>query len=407
MQKVVLAAVLAVGAPAASARAAAVKTGLDVLSESGFALLQGKRVGLITNQTGRDAQGRSAVEILARAPGVALAALFSPEHGFAGAVEEGAVSSTTLRVDGRGIPVHSLYGGGIAGMRPKPEDLQDLDALVFDIQDIGARFYTYAATMGMALEEAKKAGLEFIVLDRPNPITGTILEGPILEDAQALRALTSTAYYPVPVRHGLTVGEIAAMHNAEIGHPRLTIVKMKGWSREMWYDQTGLPWTPPSPNMPDLDAAALYPGIGAFEAANVSVGRGTPVPFRWIGAPWMDAAAVVERARKARLKGVSFSVQGYAPTKSVFAGKSCRGVRMTITDRGALRPLRVFCVLHQALRALHPKEFVADREVTRRMVGTPRFLELAEKGASARALWALFQRGAKDFQRRRKPYLLY
>ncbi|MFA6319167.1 MAG: DUF1343 domain-containing protein, partial [Elusimicrobiota bacterium] len=256
---------------APAAHGAVVATGLDVLEKSGFAQLQGKRVGLITNQTGKDRSGRTTADVLADAPGVTLAKLFSPEHGFTGMSEEHAVSSTTLRIASREVPIISLYAGGMKGMRPKPEDLKDLDVLVFDIQDIGARFYTYLATMAMALEESAKAGVPFLVLDRPNPITGRIMEGPILEDL-SLRQLTPTAYFAVPVRHGLTAGETALFHNREVAHPDLKVVKMTGWTRSLWFDQTGLPWTPPSPNMPDIDAAALYPGIGIFESANISVG---------------------------------------------------------------------------------------------------------------------------------------
>ncbi|MBI4676897.1 MAG: DUF1343 domain-containing protein [Elusimicrobia bacterium] len=392
-------------APVARGPQAHVLTGLDVLEKSGFAQLQGKRVGLITNQTGKDLAGRTTVDALANAPGVTLAKLFSPEHGFTGMSEDHVVSSTTLLINGRPVPIISLYAGGIQGMRPKPSDLKDLDVLVFDIQDIGARFYTYLATMGMALEEAASAGVPFIVLDRPNPITGRIMEGPILEDL-TLRQVTSTAYFPMPVRHGLTAGEVALLHNIEVNHPALSVVKMKGWKRSMWYDRTGLPWTPPSPNMPDLDAATLYPGVACFEASNISVGRGTPFPFRWIGAPWLKSDAMLKRLKTAKLKGISFASQAYVPSKSVFAGQRCEGVRMTITDREKLEPLKVFAHLAAAFRDLQP-EFVWRWDETKRMVGTDSFKELYESSAPAKGFINLFDTGPKSFRSTRRAFLLY
>lgn len=391
----------------AQARAVSpVKTGIDVLEEDGFKELRGKRVGLITNQTGKDRSGRSTVDILARAPGVTLSALFSAEHGFYGASEDLAVGSSTVVLNGRAVVIHSLYSGGIGGMRPRPEDLKDLDALVFDIQDIGARFYTYLATMGMALEESSKAGIEFVVLDRPNPINGVAIEGPILEDL-SLRELTPTAYFPVPIRHGMTAGEIALLHNAEVKSTKLTVVRMSGWSREMWFDQTGLPWTPPSPNMPDLDAATLYPGIAIFEASNLAVGRGTPVPFRWIGAPWLDAKAVLDLVNTANLEGVEFSEQDYTPAKSVYAGTLCRGLRLRITDRARLRPLDVFLRLNLALRQVHPREFQWRWDEAKRMTGTDAFRKLYESGAALGEFEKLFDSGAQNFASSRKLYLLY
>ncbi|MBI5211043.1 MAG: DUF1343 domain-containing protein [Elusimicrobia bacterium] len=384
---------------------AEVRTGIDVLEDAGFAELQGKRVGLITNQTGKDASGRTTVDVLANAPGVTLAKLFSPEHGFYGMSEEHVVSSSTLLIRGREVPIVSLYSGGLQGMRPKPSDLAGLDVLVFDIQDIGARFYTYLATMGMALEEAAKAKLPFVVLDRPNPINGLTVEGPILTDL-GLRQVTSTAYYPVPVRHGLTAAEVAMLYNTELHHPGLSVVKMKNWQRRLWYDETGLPWTPPSPNMPDLDAATLYPGIGCFEASNISVGRGTPFPFRWIGAPWMRSAQMLRRLKKAGLAGIVFEELAYTPAKSVFTGNRCGGIRMTITDREKLRPLEVFAHLAAALRDLNP-EFTWKWEEARRMVGTDSFRQLYESSATAKGFIRLFNAGEKDFRKTHRLIRLY
>lgn len=408
MRRVLAASLLLLAACAGPARrpaASGTKTGLDVLVESNFAALKGKRVGLISNRTGVDRRARSIVDLLAEAPGVDLAAVFSPEHGFHAVSESENIGHGELKAGGKTIKVFSLYSGGIAGMRPKPEDLLGLEALVFDIQDIGARFYTYLATMGMALEEAKKAGIEFIVLDRPNPIRGDIVEGPVLADPN-LRFVTPTAYFQVPVRHGLTAGEMARWHNLSVGHPKLKVVMLEGWSRKDWFDGTGLPWVPPSPNMPNLDAATLYPGIGVFEASNLSVGRGTPIPFRWVGAPWLKAEELAARLNGS-LDGIEFAAQDYTPTKSVFEGKPCHGLRMTITDRDALRPLAVMRKIALALRELHPTEFVWRWDEAKRMVGTEEFRRLWETGAEDDAFLALFDKGPADFAAARTEVLLY
>lgn len=380
-------------------------SGLDVLVAEGFAPMRGKRVGVITNSTAVDRRGRSIVDLLSAAPGVELAAVFTPEHGYAASSESENIASGRTRVRGKDIPLHSLYADGIRGMRPKPEQLQGLDVLIFDIQDIGARFYTYLATMAMALEEAKTAGVDFVVLDRPNPIRGDVVEGPVLADPN-LRFVTPTAYFQVPVRHGLTAGEMALRHNRTVRHPHLKIVKMRGWERGLWHDQTGLPWVPPSPNMPDIEAAALYPGIGIFEASNIAVGRGTPIPFRWIGAPWMRADEIVARLQ-GTVEGVEFSVQDYTPSKSVFAGRACRGVRITVTDRDALRPLSVFRHLALALREVNPKEFEWRWDEAKRMVGVDEFRLLWETGAGDEAFISLFDKGPRDFAAERRSVLLY
>ncbi len=380
-------------------------SGLDVLVSEGFRPLRGKRVGVLTNSTAVDRRGRGIVDLLAESPDVNLVAIFTPEHGYAASTESENIASGRTRVHGKEIPLYSLYGGGITGMRPKPEQLQGLDVLVFDIQDIGARFYTYLATMAMALEEAKTANVDFIVLDRPNPIRGDIVEGPILSDP-TLRFLTPTAYFQVPVRHGLTAGEMALWHNRSVGHPHLSVIKLRGWKRDQWHDQTGLPWIPPSPNMPNIEAAALYPGIGIFEASNLAVGRGTPIPFRWIGAPWLNAEEIVASLR-GTVEGVEFSVQDYTPTKSVFEGKLCRGVKITVTDRDAMRPLAVFRRLALALREYNPKEFEWRWDEAKRMVGTEEFRLMWETGAGDDAFIGLFDKGPRDFEASRNSVLLY
>jgi len=409
MSRIALAALLALagcGGPASRrSSSSGVMSGLDVLVADGFRPLRGKRVGVLTNSTAVDRRGRSIVDLLAEAPGVTLAAIFTPEHGYAAASESENISSGRTRVHGKEVPLYSLYAGGILGMRPKPEQLQGLDVLVFDIQDIGARFYTYLATMGMALEEAKTANVDFVVLDRPNPIRGDVVEGPILADPK-LRFLTPTAYYQVPVRHGLTAGEMALWNNRSVGHPHLTVIPLRGWKRSMWFDETGLTWVPPSPNMPNVEAASLYPGIGIFEASNLAVGRGTPLPFRWIGAPWLKAEEIVSRLQ-GTVEGVEFSVQDYTPTKSVFEGQLCHGVKITVTDRDAMRPLAVFRHLALALREFNPKEFEWRWDEVKRMVGVDEFRLLWETGAGDEAFIGLFDKGPRDFESSRRAVLLY
>ncbi|MFI5347810.1 MAG: glycoside hydrolase family 3 N-terminal domain-containing protein [Elusimicrobiota bacterium] len=410
-----LSAALAVAACAAArprSAAPAVRTGLDVLEDRGFAPLKGKRVGVITNRTGIDARGRSIVDVLASAPGVTLAAVLSPEHGFTATLESGRISSSTVRAGGRDIPIVSLYLGGNAGMRPRPDQFRDFDVVIFDIQDIGARFYTYLATMGMAMEEAKKENVAFMVLDRPNPVDGVAVEGPIPDEPGLLHE-SSVGYFAVPTRHGLTAGEMALWHNEFVGHPDLTVVKMTGWKRGMWFDETGLPWVPPSPNMPDLEAAALYYGVANLEETNLSVGRGTPHPFGWIGAPWLNADALARRMNAAGLAGIEFSAQDETPTKSLYAGIRCRGVRLTLTDRRTVRPLRVFAHLAAGLRDLHPKDFDLHwksprvEAESRKLVGLSAFKTLYDRGADGARLAEAMDPPTGAFQEARRPYLLY
>lgn len=386
----------------APAHAAEVFTGIDVLQRDNFKPLAGKRIGLITNQTGVDRTGRSIVDIFAKESEVRLEALFSPEHGLRGVLEQEDIASGTYPLPGgRRIPLYSLYGTTKA---PTAAMLEDLDALVFDIQGIGARFYTYSTTMALALEAAAAAGIEFVVLDRPHPIGGVKVAGAPLDPG--IRAFI--AYLPVTVRHGMTMGELARLHNhdAKLG-AKLTVVPLEGWTRHLWFDETGLPWVRPSPNMPDLDSATLYPGTGNFENANVSVGRGTPAPFRWIGAPWLNSRSLLGRLRKARLPGVSFSAQTYTPTKSVYAGKPCPGILMKITDRERLEPLRIFAHLVTALRDLHPTEFKIREQRMAQMIGTHVFNSLYHSGAVAEAINYMFETRAEAFRERRRVYLLY
>ncbi|OGR72516.1 MAG: hypothetical protein A2179_06900 [Elusimicrobia bacterium GWC2_63_65] len=375
-------------------------TGLDVLERDGFKLLAGKRVGLITNHTSVDQNGLNAVDVFHKAGNFKLAAIFSPEHGFRG-TEEGGVYIASSTDPVTGVPVFSLYGKG--KQRPSPGMLKDLDILVFDIQDIGARFYTYLTTMGYAMEEAAKAKLPFMVLDRPNPIGG-LVEGPVLD--QGVSAFT--AYFPVPARHGFTPGEMALFHKDDLGLPLdLTIIKLEGWTRDLFFDQTGVVWTNPSPNIRNVDAETLYPGLGCFEATNVSVGRGTSNPFLWFGAPWMKAGKIAKKLNKAGLAGVKFSVKRLTPDKDVYEGKLCEGVAVEVTDRPAVRALDIFTHAAYWLNKYNGKDFVMKPEEIRKMTGTGDLYDLLRSGARPAAVIAAFEKNNAQFKKAAEKYLLY
>lgn len=373
-------------------------TGLDVLVAENFAPLAGKKVGVITNQTGVDRKGRHIVSLLAHAPEVKLAAIFAPEHGFAGKVSHGEfVQDSTLK----GVPVYSLYG---VTKRPSTEMLAGLDALVFDMQDIGTRFYTYITTMGYALEEAAKAGLEFYVLDRPNPISGTVVEGSPLDDD----VRHFTAYFSIPTRHGLTVGELARWHDAHAGlKAKLHVIEVQGWRRGFW-EQTRLRFIPPSPNIRSTRAALLYSGIGGFEATNVSVGRGTASPFEIFGAPWLDADALARHLNGLRLAGARFKTVNFTPQgKNLYAGQICRGVRVDMTDRAAIRPVDIFIHAACFIRDKHPVDFEPRWAEMPFIVGSTAFEKNFVGGAKAEVLLEKIHGDAAGFERDRVSFLLY
>lgn len=374
----------------------AVQTGLDVLTAEGFARLRGLRVGLITNHTGRDANGRRAVELLATAPKVKLAALFSPEHGFNGD-REGKISSGAEPTTG--LPLFSLYG---ESKRPSDAMLRDLDALVFDIQDAGARFYTYITTLAYAMEAAAKRGIPIYVLDRPNPITASAVQGPMLDAGRT----SFTAYHPMPVRHGMTVGEIARFFNTEaaIG-ARLHVVPMRGYQRGAWYDATALPWIAPSPNLRTLHEAALYPGVGMLEGANISVGRGTDTPFELVGAPWIDAAELSRHLAARAVPGVQFSPAEFTPAADRFRGQPCQGVRIAVADRDKLDSPALGVEIAAALQHLYPKHFRLDQ--TLGSIGSSAVLDEIRAGDDPKAIVTAWQAGLDEFRARRARYLLY
>ncbi len=373
-----------------------VLNGIDVLRREGFRLLEGRRIGLITNHTGRARDGTSTIDLLAAAPHVKLVALFSPEHGLRGQADEPVGDGVDEKT---GLPVYSLYG---PRRRPTAEMLRDLDTLVFDVQDIGARFYTYITTMGYALEEAAARGIRFIVLDRPNPIGGEDVEGPVADPD----ALSFTAYHPIPIRHGMTIGELALLFNAErkIGAD-LHVVRMEGWKRSYWFDQTSQEWVNPSPNMRSLTAAALYPGIALLETTNVSVGRGTDRPFELFGAPWMDGQRVAEELNRRGLPGVRFIPIRFTPRASTFAGQECHGVAIVVTERAALRPVRLGLEIAVLLRRLYPTQWQV--EAFGRLLAHRQSLELLKSGADAETIERSWQAELERFQQIRRRYLLY
>jgi len=375
---------------------AQVINGIDVLERDGFKQLAGLRLGLITNQTGRDRAGRSTIDVLFKAPGVRVAALFSPEHGIRGLADE-KVSDT--KDEQTGLPIYSLYG---ELRRPKPEQLRDLDALVFDIQDVGARFYTYITTLGYVIEDAAKAKLPIIVLDRPNPINGIDVEGP-LADADKL---SFTAYHPIPVRHGLTIGELARLYNDErhIGCD-LRVIKMENWRRAMWFDATNLTWVNPSPNMRSLTEAALYPGIGLLETTNLSVGRGTNTPFEIIGAPWLDGQKLASYLNARSIPGVRFVPVRFTPNSSVFKNEECGGVNIVITDRSRFQSVRTGIEIAVALHSLFPAYWKIDGYS--HLLVNADALERLKRGDSADEIIRSWATALENFRRARARFLLY
>ncbi len=382
-------------AQAPSAPSAPVAPGLDVLARDGFAPLKGQRVGLVTNHTGRSANGASAIDVIYKAPGVQLVALFSPEHGIRGVLDDNVPSS---RDEQTGLPIHSLYGDT---RRPTDAMLQGLDLIVIDLQDIGARFYTYMATMGHVMEEAAKRKIGVVVLDRPNPINGWQIEGPSAEESAFI------SYFPaMPIRHGMTLGELAQLFNAEqkIG-ATLTVVPMVNWRRDLWFDQTGLSWVNPSPNMRNLNQATLYPGIGAIEYSNVSVGRGTDQPFEQIGAPWINGRALAEHLNARALPGISFYPVAFTPTASKYAKEPCQGVFMVITNRTALQPVRVGLEIAAALWKLHGDAY--KMETTERLLGSRQSLDRVKAGEDPSRVAAGWNAAEARWRQLRAKYLLY
>lgn len=372
------------------------KIGIEVLAEEQFAPLVGLRVGLMTNHTGRSSSGRRTLDLLHTAPGVNLVAIFSPEHGLDGKADAKVASGTEAATT---LPVHSLYG---SVLRPTDAMLNGIDALVFDIQDAGARFYTYITTMAYALEAAARKGIDFYVLDRPNPIDGAHVQGPILD-----RALISfTGYFPLPVRHGMTVGELAQLFNAENKiNAKLHVIPMQGYQRTDWYDDTGLPWIAPSPNLRTVTQATLYPGVAIVEGANVSVGRGTATPFELLGAPWMKESQLAAYLNQRRIPGVRFLPTDFTPTADRYATRLCYGVRIKVEDRSVLDAPALGVELASALYRLYPQHFQLENILG--MIGARWVVQALQTGQDPRIIAQRWRQPLEKFRTLRSQYLLY
>ena len=373
-----------------------VLTGIDVLARDGFKQLSGMKLGLVTNHTGRDRSGRQTIDVLRNARNVQLVALFSPEHGIRGNADE---KISDAKDEETGLPIYSLYG---ETRRPGVEQLKGLDALVFDIQDVGTRFYTYISTLGYVMEEAAKARLPVFVLDRPNPIDGVDIEGP-LADADKL---SFTAHHPIPVRHGMTVGELARLFNQQrqIGCD-LRVIKMDGWRRSMWFDATNLNWVNPSPNMRSLTEATLYPGVGLLETTNVSVGRGTNTPFEVLGAPWINGQELAAYLNRRNIAGVRFVPLRFTPNASVFKDEACGGINFVVTDRERFRPVRMGIEVAAALRRLYPNDWKVDSYL--RLLVNADTIERLKRGDSPEDIERSWAAKLEEFRSARAKVLLY
>jgi len=414
--------------PQATGPTRVVKLGIEVFLESRLDLVRGKKIGLITNPTGVNGRLQSDIDLLRESGQVELVALYGPEHGVRGNVQ-GGIYVPFYFDDKYGIPVFSLYGqslkpdpgmfkdmdeymrsfdGDAKGQGKIPEGtmLKDIDVLVFDIQDVGTRVYTYAATMDYVMQAAFQSGIPFIVLDRPNPINGLIMEGPVLEYPEFSSFI---GLYPIPERHGMTVGELALMINDRFLEKKadLTVVPMQGWRREMWFDETGLPWVVPSPNMPTLDTATVYPGQVCLEGTNVSEGRGTTRPFEMFGAPWIDGFELARRLNGLGLPGVAFREAWFTPSFSKFTGEQCGGAQVHVTDRNSYRPFETALHVVKTIREMYPGKFQFHPDYFDKVMGTAKVRAGLEKGRGVAEILIDFKPGLKAFEKERRLYLLY
>lgn len=373
----------------------AVLNAIDVLVENEFAALDGSSVGLITNQTGQSRTSKSTIDLLFESPNIELSALFSPEHGIRGTFEEAVDDSIDKQT---GLRVYSLYGDT---RKPTPESLEGLDALVFDIQDIGCRFYTYISTMGLAMEAAAENGLSFYVLDRVNPIDGVTVDGPIRRGESHF-----IAFHDIPIRHGMTVGELAQLIRVDNKlDVDLTIVPLQNWQRSMLFDETGLPWVNPSPNMRSLTQALLYPGIGLLETTQLSVGRGTDTPFEVIGAPYINHLELAEELNRLNLPGIRFIPIQFTPDASKFSGEKCQGVNIILTDRKSCPIVDVGIAIAHTLHRLYAPDF--DIEKFDHLLRHPYVIEQIQDNQSWESIVVSWRNEVDEFYKRRAPYLLY
>ncbi len=395
-------ALLSLGAAPADAKtkhsghAARVQTGLDVLEAQKFAPLRGKHIGVITNHTGLDSQGRSTVDALSHATGLQVVALFSPEHGLAGRNDENVASS---KDPSTGLPVYSLYG---ETRRPTDEMLKGIDALVFDVQDAGVRFYTYTVTMAYCMEEAAKHNIAFFVLDRPNPLGGEIVEGPMLDADKT----NFVGYFPMPVRYGLTIGELAQLFNGEnhIGAD-LHVISMRNWHRNYFFESTGIKWIPPSPNLRTIKGSIVYPGIEILQSAGVSVGRGTQTPFEEFGAPWLNGDEVATSLNAVHLPGLHFAGQPFIPVVGLYSGQRCGGVAIRIIDRFAVRSMRLGLEIAAILQRLYPKEFNSAKLIE--LVGNADTMQQLQSGVAPDKIVASWSDSLAAFDKVRRRYFFY
>ena len=382
--------------PTFAAPAGQTLTGIDVLEAQKFAQLVGKRIGLITNQTGIDRKGHSTIDLLAHAQGVKLVALFSPEHGIRGTLDERVPSGTDSAT---GLPVYSLYG---ETLRPTDAMLSGLDALVFDLQDAGVRFFTYITTMGYAMEAAAANHIAFYVLDRPDSLGGERVEGPMLDRDR----LNFVGYFPMPVRVGMTVGEMAEMFNTEnkIGCD-LHVIRMENWKRSNWFDDTGLRWVNPSPNLHSLAAEIPYPGLEILQAGGVSVGRGTSQPFEIVGAPWIRAGEFASYMNLRGIPGARFEATKFTPNAGLYKNELCEGAKVVLTDRKALQQLLMGMEIALALEKLYPGKFGTEKIVE--LVGSSATIKQLLAGTPAAAIVESWNRELEEFRKLRQKYLLY
>jgi uncharacterized protein YbbC (DUF1343 family) len=389
-----------------------VRTGLDVLREQSFAPLRGLRVGLLTHPAAVDGQFRHIVDLVAEFPGVHLAAIFGPEHGFFGEAQDliGVGGSHDPKL---GLRIYSLYGDTLESLRPTEEQLRGLDALLIDLQDVGSRYYTFQATMLFCLEAASRLKIKTIVLDRPNPLGGELVEGPVLKPGFE----SFVGIHPLAIRHGMTIGELARMYKAERGITgELEVIPCQGWRRTMAFEETGLPWVLPSPNMPTIDTAFVYPGQCLLEGTNLSEARGTTHPFELCGAPWIDARKLCALLHEVNLPGVVFRPAWFGPTFQKHVGQICGGVQVHVKDRASFQPVRTSLSLLAACRAIsdsrfawrrEPYEFVSDRLAIDLLFGSDRERLALEAGQSVRKISGAWEVEEEAFRTRRKPFLLY
>ena len=380
---------------------AAVRPGIEVLLADVPAVIRGKRVALITNHTGIDRSRASDIDLIARHSDLQLVALLAPEHGIRGTLEAG-VKVGDEKDPKTGVPIYSLYKA--EGQRPSDEMLKGVEAILYDLQEVGGRTWTYVSSMALAMEVAAKKKIPFVVLDRPNPIGGEIVEGALLDPAFK----SFVGMYPIPARHGMTVGELATLFNTKYGiGADLIVIRTANWKRSQWLDETGLPWINPSPNLRSLAALTSYPGTVYFEGTNLTEGRGTDRPFEQVGAPWLNARAVVQAMNEKRLPGIRFEAitLSVEPTAAKFPGQTIPGIRFAITDRLVYRPVRTALILIDEIRRQHPKDFTWGKSIDR-LTGSDK-VRLAINSGELPALLDAWDREAAQFARDRKPYLLY